>query len=147
MTYTVRAPLYSDKEWVVGHLAFQTLENDLKRPELYNEEQLNTIFNTCFTKGKGWVVEKDGKPVGVLGGILHGHIFNPEVPCFTVVFWFIEEEYRGSRAAWLLLKKLIEFKEFEEVEVALAVQTYSLNHDTLLKRLGFVEGERTFRLR
>lgn len=145
MTYRVRRATLEDKEWVVDHLGYITIHEDLKRPELYNRDQLATIFNSCYSLGRGWVVEKDGKAIGVLGGIKHGHIFNPEHMCFTVAFWFVEPEFRGSRAAWLLLKSLVEYCESEELEIALALQTYSLSSHRLLLKMGFKEGERTFR--
>lgn len=143
----IRPLTFFDKSWVIEELGQHTLVHDLKRPELYNPVQLSNLFNTCMKMGKSWVAEENGKRLGVIGGVEHGHVFNPEFSVFTVVFWFVEEESRGSSAAWRLLKTVIDYSKTNELELALAVQTYSLKHHSILTKLGFTEGERTFRMR
>lgn len=144
MTYKVRKALATDKEWVVDELSKQTLANDLQRPDLYDPRQIRTLTNRVLLQGKGWVVEKDGKRIGVIGGLLHGHIFNPQVQCFTVLFWYVEEEYRNSRAAWLLLKELMKYVNERKLELSLTVQEYSLKHYSFLEKLGFKNKETIF---
>lgn len=147
MSYSLRNLEYSDREWVVYELGEYTIRNDMKREELYNPDQLLKIFDLCATNGKGFVVECDGKPVGVIGGLQHGHIFNPDVRCYSVVFWFVHEKYRKTRASWLLLKSLTTHCKEQGLELSLALQEYSLSNPKSLMRLGFVKGETTYRIR
>ena len=147
MTYKVRPLNYFDKDWVVDDLGVYTITHDLQRPELVNTMQLRKLFDLSLQSVKGFVVESDGKPVGVLGGIQHGHILNPDHPCYTVLFWFIDPTHRKSRAAWLLLKAVKEFCRENGKELSFALQTYSLSNTSALPKLGFEVGETTYRMK
>lgn len=145
MTFKIRSLELTDKEVVTNTLGRRTIEEDLKRPELFNLQQLENLFNITLAHGNGFIVEENELVVGVIGGIEHGHILQPDVRCFTALFWFVLPEYRKSRAGWYLLREIKKYSLKRDLELSLALQEYSLKDDTIMQKLGFKKGEVTYR--
>lgn len=143
--YKLRDMEYDDLDWVVNTVAPYTISNDLKRPELYNSEQLTKVFNFILVNGLSYVCEHDGEPVGIVAGLLHGHVFNPEVLMATSVFWFVDPEHRNTRAAHMLLSTYNKEVARQGRENIFSLQDYSLKSDKYFSRMGFVPGEKLYR--
>lgn len=142
MMYTLRPMSMYDEDWIVNTVAPYTVENDLKRNDLYNKEQLTKLFHMCLVSGVSFICEREGEPIGVIGGVQHGHVFNPEIPMVTTLFWFVDPQYRNSRAAYVLMKAYLD--EIGDIECIFSLQDYSLKKDTFMLKMGFTHGERVF---
>lgn len=142
--YIIRDMRYDDLDWVINTVAPYTIENDLKRPELYHPEQLEQLFNHTLVNGLSYVCEQHGNPVGIVAGLLHGHVFNPDIKMATALFWFVDPDHRNTRAAYLLLQKYNNEVERQGRENVFAIQDYSLKSDRYFTKMGFTPGEKIF---
>lgn len=145
MSYEIRGLLQEDREWVASELGPHTLEVDMGRPELVDTKQLERLYDLSKDRGTGYVVERSGKRAGVVGGVQHGHIFNPSIQCFTVLFWFVDPAYRKTRTAHLLLKEIRGYCQAHKLEFSMALQPYSLTSDRSLINSGLTKGEVIYR--
>ena len=111
-----------------------------------DEGNLYRILNDVILNGVAFVAEKDGKVIGSIGGNILSSLFWPEDIMLHELFWWVNEEHRGSSAALRLMKKFIEYgKGREDVnQIIMSMETISpLSDDAYLKR-GFELKEKAF---
>lgn len=145
MTYTVRYAEMRDKEWVIDEAAKRTIFEDLQKPELFNPTQLGKLFDIAILGEHSYICEKDGQPIGLVAGIQHGHIFNPEVLMISTLFWYVLPEHRTGRAAYQLISSYKKSVDMVGLECVFAIQEYSQAKANTFLRLGFTHGEGVFK--
>ena len=89
------------------------------------------------------IARKGGVRVGLIGGIVQLHPFNPEVSCLVERFWWVSPEHRNGRAGYLLLRDFMKIGEQYNC-VIMALMHNSPVDDRVLKHFGLREYERTF---
>lgn len=92
------------------------------------------------------VCEKEDDIVGFISGLRSPHIYNPEIKVITESFWWVNEEYRGSRAGLKLLDSFIERAKQEADWVICTLEDNSPVRDDVFIRRGFRPVERSFLL-
>ncbi len=124
MSLTVRPATILDIDWLLSQLKQFSDFNKSKIPlfggpievqkQILSDLLRNHVFLICEKQSEpGSLEELDGsgklawKPVGLICGALHRHMFNPEIRCLTEYFWWVDPEYRNSRAGVML------FQEFD----------------------------------
>ena len=86
-----------------------------------------------------------GEIAGGLGALVHPHVWNPALRCATECFWWVDQGYRGSRAAHSLLRAYSDFIEREGiVKGALCLLEGSPVSDRVISRMGFAPREHTY---
>ena len=145
MTYSVRYLEMRDQDWVVNVAARRTILEDLKKPELFNSDQIDKLFNIAVVGEHSFICEKDGQPIGLVGGLQHGHIFNPNISMISTLFWYVLPEYRTGRAAYSLISAYKKSIDMVGLECVFAIQEYSLAKSDTFIRLGFTHGEAVFK--
>ena len=89
------------------------------------------------------VCEKDGVKLGLIAGMIHGHLFNPKFKILSELFWWVKVEHRQSRAGLMLLNAYTEIgKEFDWCIMSVEDKS-PINPDSLIKR-GYKAKESSF---
>lgn len=69
-----------------------------------------TFLTEVVTHHPFWVAEHvAGAIVGVIGGALATHPFNPDIVVLTEMFWWVDDTSRGARAGQQLLDTFLAF--------------------------------------
>jgi len=77
---------------------------DVKLDDTY----LNSLFNTILHGGGiALVVESDG-PIGMMIGVISPNVWSPDTLVMHQILLYVDEEYRNTRAAHMLVTKYIE---------------------------------------
>lgn len=142
---TVEKLVVKDLEWFVEIAATRMLLEELKRPELLNEDHLYRLSHYGMTSGTCLVAKSDGVPIGAVGAILAPNMFNPDITTLVEVMWYVLPEYRNTRAGALLLKSFEELgKELADESTLSLLESSVVNRQSMLKR-GWHVGEVAFR--
>lgn len=144
MTYEVRVATEADRRWVIHHASKDMIEQEVKRKDLFEPHQLHLLYHRVVKDGTGLICWKDGKRVGMIGGILLPHHLKPEMTVLTEIVWYIDPDYRQTRATLKLIqayKGLIDEKADEGIFTLLAGTPIE---DASMARFGFQPYERNF---
>ena len=144
MTYEIKPVTEQDRQWSIGTASKSMLKDEVGRPDLYVPARLGMYFSKVVKDGTGLICWKDGKRVGMIGGILLPHHLKPSYTVLTEIVWYVDPDYRRSRASTLLLngyKALIDEKADEGIFTLLA---HTPIEDSSMERMGFKPYERNF---
>lgn len=145
MTTTVQPVGMDDLLWFIETAAVRMLQEELKRPELINMDQLYVLASMGMASGTAWVAKKDGRNIGALGAILTTNPYNPDIKSLAEMFWWVDPDYRDGRAGFLLMdaydKKASEIAD----EATMCLLTTSPVNSASLAKRGWKLGEYAFR--
>lgn len=144
MTYEIKQVTEMDRSWVVTVAAKNMLKDEVKRPDLYNAQQLNLVFNKVLQDGTCLVCWKDGKRVGVVAGVLMEHFLSPGKKLMMEVVWYLHKDYRKGRASLLMLKGYTGLVEDKADEAIFTLLPDSPIKDESLARYGFHLNEKQY---
>jgi len=139
----------------IDDIEFMTDELELFSKEYGTIKSLIGSRENCKAR-LPWLIEnhvvfvafrEDTTKIGFIAGIGHPHIFNQKIKVLGEVFFWVCEEYRGSRAGLLLLRSFIAEgeKNYDWVTMATIGDNSRLKPETLEKQ-GFVKKETGFLL-
>lgn len=142
--YKVELLTYDDLVWAVEVAATRMLTEEVKRPELIHKETLYKLVEKAIIDETALVV-KNEKPIGMIGGLLFPNMFNPNRTTLVEVMWWLNPDYRKTRAGVMLLNEFIKLGDEVADETTLSLlSTSPVNHASLEKR-GFTLEEYSFR--
>lgn len=147
MSITVRQAVKDDVDFLLSQLAvfsdFYGTKKKLFPNEDYAREKLTELI-------KGHVVfisEKQGVgSIGFIAGILFNHPFNPDIRVLSETFWWVQEEYRNSKAGLMLLNKFTEIGKDSADWTTIAIEEKSPISDRVLLKRGFKPTEKNYLL-
>lgn len=123
----VRLATMDDMRWIVSTAAVRMLVEEFHKPHFYNPTHLIALCEAIVPKNTVWIAVDEDVPIGILASTANPNIYNPDRTTLTELFWWVDPEYRHSRAAFLLLK---EFKkkalEYDEATFSLLDQSKAL---------------------
>lgn len=97
---------------------------DIVQGEL-DDEHLNVLFATVLAgAGICYIAEHDDETIGMILGIISPNMWAPKYLFLHQVLFYVEEDYRNTRAGYLL------FKEFDK-ECEKMVESKRIHHFTL----------------
>lgn len=145
MSITVQPLGLDDIEWFVEVAAVRMLQEELKRPELVNLDQLYTLAGKGMQDGTAWVAKGFNGNVGALGSILTPNPFNPVFTTLAEIFWWVDPSYRESRAGYLLFKEFDARASVIANEATMSLLPSSVVSIKSLEKRKFMLGEFGFR--
>lgn len=74
----------------------------------FNEEDLHKTYHIWDKKNFGWLLEHEGKIVGVLAGVCVPHFFNHKFLLFNEFMWYVLPEFRGTGGGLMLYRACLE---------------------------------------
>jgi RimJ/RimL family protein N-acetyltransferase len=146
MTWTVRRGAPEDLPWLIDQLKEFSQFYGTKKPLLKDEDYARSSMLTLIENHFVRIAEKDGVLVGFIVGLFAPHPFNPEIKTLTEQFWWVSEEYRGTRAGLLLLEAYMAWGQENADWVVFTLESKSpVREQTLINR-GFQLYERSYLL-
>lgn len=133
-SYKVEDLQLEDVNWFVNIAAKQMLEDELKRPNLVNLNQLYALTAKSMEQRTAFVAKKNGKPIGAIAGLIAPNLYNPDFSECIELFWYVLPEYRIGRAGLLLMDTLIARGRSADATVFSLLPTSNIKHKTLEKR-------------
>jgi hypothetical protein len=117
--------------------------------EYYNEYNLKNLYKHYIPNVDGVFLLLINKEtvVGIVGGIVQQHMFNPEKVVLTELLWYVNKENRKSRKSLELIKRFEkEGKNLGASEIFLTLKSFLKDKavQTFYEKIGYVEQERTF---
>jgi hypothetical protein len=76
-----------------------------------NDNYLNIMFTTAINGGGVVLIVEDIKPIGLMLGLISPNIWSEKTLMMNEILWYVEEEYRNTRAGYLLIKEYQEICE------------------------------------
>lgn len=142
---TVEKLQVKDLEWFVEVAATRMLLEELKRPDLLNEDHIYRVSHYGMTSGTCLVAKSDEKPVGAIGAILAPNMFNPDIKTLVEIFWYVLPEHRNTRAGAMLLNAYDDMgREVADEATLSLLDSSEVNRASMGKR-GWMVGEVAFR--
>lgn len=92
------------------------------------------------------VAESSAGIIGFVSGMLHQHLFNPNIIVLTETFWWVKEEHRGSRAGLVLLNEFTRIGKMKANWIAFTLEHHSPVNDRCLIKRGYAIKEHTYLL-
>lgn len=147
MTYTIRPVRANDRSWILNVAVKNMLNDEVKRPDLFNIMQINKVFDKILEDQTGLIVTKDNKQVGVVAGMLSPHFLNPKKKLIFEVIWYVHKDYRETRASYMLMKGYRDLVLEVADEGIFTIQGHTPIKDSSLAKLGFILQEKHYSLR
>jgi len=112
-----------------------------------NDTHLNTIFATILAgAGICYIAESDER-VGIIMGIISPNLWAPQYLFMHQILYYVEEEYRKTRAGYLLFKEfdkkckdLVEQKRIHHITLSAPKTLLEMDFD----RFGYELSEKTW---
>ena len=145
MHITVRAATYEDLDWLCGQLK-EFARTYSTEHCLYGSEETVRGRLRFFIDGHVLLIaEREGfGPVGLIGGVVTPHLFNPDIRLLAEMFWWVDEAHRGTRAGLMLLNAFTDWGKTHADWITFSLETHSpVKVETLVKR-GFKVKETGF---
>ena len=143
---TIRRASPDDIDWLITELRKFSQFIQTKRPVFEDEEFARNALTSLITSHYALIAEKEGTPIGFIGGLLTPHSMNPAIRVLCETFFWVTEDQRGARAGAMLLNEFLEHGKQNVDWILFALEEHSpMNEKSLLKR-GFKRQERNYLL-
>lgn len=143
----VRLGNVGDIDWLVSQVKLFSEFFGTKRPLFSNEEYAREgLLKTMQEHILFVATHNDGTPVGFVAGYIIPHMFNPEISVLAETFWWVQPEYRGTRAGLMLLNELVAYGKEHTDWILMALEDGSPVNEKCLTKRGFVLKERNYLL-
>lgn len=145
MIIEIRRATPEDVDWLIPQLRRFSSFFGSKKPLFGDEEYARAGLLTLIEQHLFLLAEReDVGRMGFIAGYVLPHMFNPQIRLLAEAFWWVDEQYRGSRAGAQLLKAFMEWGEANVDWIQFSLEESSpVKEDAFLKR-GFVLKERSF---
>lgn len=144
MSYQVRRATFDDIPDILEMLKEFAVFFD-SRYSVYPDDEHATQFLTSMVNDHLVLICKhDEKNIGLIAGMILPHIFNPKITTLVETFWWVQKEYRETKAGAMLLNEYIRFGRQNVQWVIGTIEDNSpVRDETFLKR-GFKLKEKSF---
>lgn len=127
--FGTRIPLF-DPNTAKGTLS-QILENHVVFVAVREQEALGTGVSVFL-------------PIGFIAGAQVSHPLNPAIRVFAELLWWVQEEFRGSRAGAMLLEQFTAYGREHADWITMTLEAKSPVNPAVLERKGFRHQESSF---
>jgi hypothetical protein len=111
-----------------------------------DEKHIEGVMIKCVEDHLAYIAVSGDVRMGFITGLMHEHLYNPDIVCLSEMFWWVQEEYRGTRAGSMLLNKFVEYGKEHCDWVSLALETNSPVDPKHLVKRGFKHLETNYLL-
>lgn len=142
----VRQAKQEDIGWILEQFKyfsdFLGTKKKLYKGDDEQKEKINAIINDHV-----FLISHDDKHnTGLISGYMVGHPFNSEIKLLVENFWWVDSNYRNTRAGLLLLNRFLEIgKEYCDW-IIFTLLAKSPISDAILLRKGFKRQENNYLL-
>lgn len=76
-----------------------------------DDQYLNSMFVTAINGGGLVLIAESDEPIGILMALISPNIWSDKTLLMNELLWYVDEEYRNTRAGYMLLKSYQEHCE------------------------------------
>lgn len=146
MAIKVRHAASEDVDWIVSELKKFSEFYGTQRELFLNEENSKPLVQMWVSEHLVLVAERESQLLGFIAGLVHPHLYNPEIQVLSELFWWVPEEYRNTRAGALLLNEYMMWGKKNTNWITMTLEHNSpVNEKSLFKR-GFKLVEKSYLL-
>lgn len=144
MHIRVRKAEERDLEWISGQLRIFSAYLGSKKPLYPGDAQVKDALAGLINSHVLLVSETDeGVLTGMIGGAVGPHPWSG-VSTLSEIFWWVADEFRGTRSGLMLINEFIAWGKQNAEWVVCSLEAESPINDRTLLRRGFRLMERTF---
>lgn len=145
MTCSVREATLDDLPAILAELKLFEQFYDVSYKMYETDEQAETVIRPMITDHLFLVsVTPEQKITGFISGMFLPHVYNPKVSTLVETFWWVNPEYRNTKAGSMLLNKFVEIgRSTVDVIIGVLENDSPVNESTFLRR-GFKLKEKTY---
>ena len=137
MSIAIRPATTADMPWLLEQLkAFDTFFGS-SRSLFPDADTAERILADLIGTQPMLVAENGTSLVGFICGAIHPHPYNPDLTVLTELFWWVAEEYRGSRAGLALLNEFVSIGKAHADWIVMTLESESKVDPDHLYRRGF----------
>ena len=142
---TVRPAYASDVHWMLPQLQKFSQFYGTKIQLFGDEAHARCFIENQIEQHLVLIADRDGTgPIGFISGIVTLHPYNPSIRLLSESFWWVDEEFRGTRAGLLLLEEFVAWGKVNCDWITFALEEHSPVRDKSLLKRGFHLQERSF---
>lgn len=134
--YTIRKAATSDINYILSQLK-EFSEFFGSKYSLYDEDGVTNFVTFVIKDHVFFMVEKAEKPIGFICGLVMPHIYNPKITVVYTSFFWVEEAYRKTRAAYMLISEYVKYSKQICKWVFLSIDSKTIIKDSSLNKFGF----------
>jgi hypothetical protein len=142
----VRRATEHDIPWILSELKKFSAFCNTKIPLYPDDDYAGQAILIHINNHLCMVAERSGELLGFVSGIITPHLFNPSIKTLTETFWWVKEEFRGSRAGLMLLNAFVQFGKSNCNWVLMTLESVSPVNERVLTNRGFVLHEKQYLL-
>ncbi len=131
--WSVRRATTDDMEWMLKQC--KDFMDYLRLPLKWDEDYIREVVRMYMQDHHVILVLKNTERAGVVAAMESPHPFDPSTKIMTEILWWVPEEWRKTRAGYILLGALEHIAETANALLVLSTEKHSpLNERTLNKR-------------
>lgn len=147
MPTTTRTATPGDLDWITNELKLFSKFHNSKHSLFGTEEYSRWAFNNYIKNHLCLIAEKADKvPMGFIVGIYGTHPYNRELKVLSTAMWWVKEEFRNSRAGYILFKDFMSWGKRNADWVLCTLNKNTPIKETSLTKFGFNPHEKTYLL-
>ncbi len=142
---TIRRAALSDLAWVMLQAKRFSEFYKTTIPLFGGADSACQVLSNLIENHLVLIAASDVGPLGFISGIVGQHPYNPSIRLLTETFWWVDEDYRGSRAGLLLLNEFVRWgqENCDWITMCSIDGAPGLSDDAYIKR-GFKLKERSY---
>ena len=140
----IREAREADIDWLLPQLGNFAATCGLERPIMGSEDHCRSFLRSLMQDGVFLIAHKDEVRVGFIAGTIHPHPFNPDNTVLSEVFFWVDPQFRFSRASLMLLEEFKQFGQDCADLISFSLLTNSPVKPSSLTRRGFKAVESSY---
>ena len=144
MEITVRRGKPEDVPWILSQLKIFSPLYGTKRSLFGDEDYAREGLLRTMESHLLLVAERGETLMGFVAGMVSPHLYNPAIRILCELFWWVAEEYRKTRAGYLLMREYMTWGKSNVDWMTFCLMENSPVKDGTLRRLGFKPTETSY---
>lgn len=141
---SIRKATVTDVPWICNelerfHSTIKSKHRYLPAQPALRDKVLDMIFHHAV-----FIKESESSPMGMIGGYIVDHPFNPDVVLMSETFWWVPPEFRGMGIGIALLEEFVNYGKSMADTIQVSLEITSKVSDNTLMRIGLYPFERVF---
>lgn len=146
MGIVIRAAEDSDADWILSELQKFSSFFGSKKQLFHSAEHSIPVLKDWIKNHLVLIADDGSKRLGFISGIVHNHLYNPGIRVLTETFWWVPEEYRGTRAGAMLFDSFKKWGQKHVDWIMMTLENASPVNEKSLEKRGFKLIEKQFLL-
>jgi hypothetical protein len=146
LSISIRGAEPEDLDFILAELKHFSKFYATRLPLFGDEAYAREFVASLINKHVMFLAVRDDVKLGFISGMLTAHVYNPLIRVLMEAFWWVKEEYRGTRAGHKLLEAFLAFGKANADWIMFTLEDKSPVNDKILLKRGFRQIEKNYLL-